>query len=99
MPIAAWTLPLKKISRDPCWEREARDIHKRFMVGSWRVEMVLEGRIAGKSGVASRVWGRVRAGGAPFPVRGLWTACTRLKRQGVRGGDFWLTARLEGVKR
>jgi len=36
---------------------------------------------------------------APNPVIGLWTACTGLKTQIVRGRDFSLTVFVEGVKR
>ncbi|HKU25922.1 MAG TPA: hypothetical protein VJQ54_10655 [Candidatus Sulfotelmatobacter sp.] len=35
---------------------------------------------------------------APFPVVGLWTACTRLKRHIVTGASFSLTEKIEGVK-
>ena len=69
--VAETALLLKKISVTPCWEREARDIHKRFIMGSGRVHRVGEARIVGKRGVAGGVWGRVRGGGCTISGQGL----------------------------
>jgi hypothetical protein len=47
-----------------------------------------------------RAWLLERAalGAAPFPVRGLWMACTWLKRRVLTNAYFSLTHKIEGVQ-
>jgi hypothetical protein len=45
-----------------------------------------------------RLLAKVNPGAAPFPVSGLWTACTRLKIHVLTNAYFSLTEKIEGVQ-
>src|SRR5580704_3670797 len=46
----------------------------------------------------TRLSRKMRCSTAPNPVRGLWTTCTRLKRQVLTNAHFSLTENVEGVQ-
>src|SRR5579872_1834862 len=87
-------VPTQSKIQIPCWPREVRDFHRGVTKGLKAPNI--------DSSRANPRWMRRFAESwpevAPNPVTGLWTGCTRLKKQIVAGACFRLTENLEGVQ-
>jgi hypothetical protein len=81
----------------PCGAREELDFHKRENDSCQRFRSI-HINIIGKTRVWRGVLRKINSRSAPNPVTGLWTGCTRLKKQTVTGACFRLTKIIEGVQ-
>jgi hypothetical protein len=79
------------------WAREVLDFHKRETTVQFRTRSIHINERREKPQLA-RVSRKVHSVAAPFSGTGLWTGCTRLKKQIVTTASFRLTEKIEGVQ-
>jgi hypothetical protein len=90
-------LPELPVSEIPCQVREVPDFHNRETESSAGFTST-HINTAGENPRLKRGLQGLLCRFAPNPVTGLWTACTRLKRQVLTNAHFSLTGKIEGVE-